>query len=63
MLSFGKYKGRTGGITPDWTMKVPGEERDIDEWAKKRDKKSEDRAYGFKDLGGNTKNYQKSKIN
>ena len=49
-------------FTPDFHAKGPDKERDIDEWAKKRDKKSEDRAYGFKDLGGNPKNYQKSWI-
>jgi len=31
-----KFQGRTGGITPDWTMKLPGEERDIDEFAEAR---------------------------
>ena len=48
----GKYKGRTGGITPDWTMKVPGEERDIDEWAEARGKKAEERQWGIKPVGG-----------
>jgi hypothetical protein len=48
----GKYKGRTGGITPDWTMKVPGEERDIDEWAEARRKKAEERQWGIKPVGG-----------
>lgn len=48
----GKYKGRTGGITPDWTMKVPGEERDIDEWAEARKKKAEERQWGIKPVGG-----------
>ena len=28
-----KFKGRTGGRTPDWHDKAPNEERDIDEWA------------------------------
>jgi hypothetical protein len=49
-------------FTPDFHAKGPDKERDIDEWAKKREKKAEDRAYGFKDLGGNPKNYQKSWI-
>ncbi len=49
-------------FTPDFHVKGPDKERDIDEWAKKREKKAEDRAYGFKDLGGNPKNYQKSWI-
>ena len=48
----GKYKGRTGGITPDWTMKLPGEERDIDEWAEARRKKAENRQWGIVDMGG-----------
>ena len=49
----GKYKGRTGGITPDASMKLPGEERDIDEYAEARKKKGEDRQWGIKDFGGN----------
>jgi len=49
-------------FTPDFHAKGPDKERDIDEWAKKREKKAEDRAYGFKDVGGNPKNYQKSWI-
>ena len=49
-------------FTPDFHAKGPDKERDIDEWAKKREKKAENRAYGFKDLGGNPKNYQKSWI-
>ena len=48
----GKYKGRTGGITPDASMKFPGEERDVDEWAEARRKKGEDREWGIKDFGG-----------
>ena len=48
----GKYKGRTGGITPDWTMKLPGEERDIDEWAEARRKKAEEKQWGIKPVGG-----------
>ena len=48
----GKYKGRTGGITPDWTMKLPGEERDIDEWTEARRKKAEERQWGIKPVGG-----------
>tara|TARA_R110002020_G_scaffold284230_7_gene499818 strand:+ start:85 stop:3561 length:3477 start_codon:yes stop_codon:yes gene_type:complete len=48
----GKYKGRTGGITPDWTMKLPGEERDIDEWAEARRRKAEERQWGIKPVGG-----------
>mgnify|MGYP003627614434 FL=1 len=36
-----KFKGRTGGITPDWRDKAPGEERDIDEYAEARAKKNE----------------------
>tara|TARA_R110002051_G_scaffold235930_1_gene297266 strand:- start:1633 stop:3405 length:1773 start_codon:yes stop_codon:yes gene_type:complete len=35
-----KFKGRTGGITPDWHDKSPDEERDIDEWAEARSKNS-----------------------
>jgi hypothetical protein len=42
-----KFKGRTGGRTPDWQDKAPNEERDIDEWADKRKEKAEDRAWGF----------------
>ena len=33
-----KFKGRTGGVTPDWHDKSPNEERDIDEWADARNK-------------------------
>jgi len=47
-------------FTPDFHAKGPDKERDIDKWAKKREEKAENRAYGFKDLGGNPKNYQKS---
>jgi hypothetical protein len=42
-----KFKGRTGGRTPDWQDKSPNEERDIDEWAYKRKEKAEDRAWGL----------------
>jgi hypothetical protein len=42
-----KFKGRTGGRTPDWHDKAPNEERDIDEWADKRNKKAENRAWGL----------------
>jgi hypothetical protein len=35
-----KFKGRTGGVTPDWHDKSPDEERDIDEWAEARSKNS-----------------------
>ena len=33
-----KFKGRTGGRTPDWHDKAPNEERDIDEYAEARSK-------------------------
>ena len=33
-----KFKGRTGGKTPDWHDKSPDEERDIDEYAEARSK-------------------------
>jgi len=37
-----KFKGRTGGITPDWHDKGdPSEERDIDEYAEARARKNE----------------------
>jgi len=36
-----KFKGRTGGRTPDWHDKGPNEERDIDEYAEARSKKNE----------------------
>ena len=42
-----KFKGRTGGRTPDWHDKAPNEERDIDEWADERNKKAENRAWGL----------------
>jgi hypothetical protein len=42
-----KFKGRTGGRTPDWHDKAPNEERDIDEWADKRKEKAENRAWGL----------------
>jgi len=31
-----KFKGRTGGVTPNWADKAPDEERDIDEYAEAR---------------------------
>ena len=36
-----KFKGRTGGMTPDWRDKAPNEERDVDEWAQARANKNE----------------------
>ena len=42
-----KFKGRTGGRTPDHNDKTPLEERDIDEWADKRKEKAEDRSWGL----------------
>ena len=33
-----KFKGRTGGKTPDWHDKTPDEERDIDKYAEARSK-------------------------
>jgi len=36
-----KFKGRTGGVTPDWADKSPEEERDIDEYAEARASKNE----------------------
>jgi len=42
-----KFKGRTGGRTPDHSDKTPLEERDIDEWADARNKKAENRAWGL----------------
>ena len=42
-----KFKGRTGGRTPDYNDKTPLEERDIDEWADKRKEKAEDRSWGL----------------
>jgi len=36
-----KFKGRTGGVTPDWHDKAPNEERDIDEYAEARASKNE----------------------
>jgi hypothetical protein len=42
-----KFKGRTGGRTPDHSDKTPLEERDIDEWADERNKKAENRAWGL----------------
>ena len=36
-----KFKGRTGGRTPDWQDKLPHEERDIDEYAEARAAKNE----------------------
>ena len=35
-----KFKGRMGGVTPDWHDKAPDEERDIDEYAEARSKNS-----------------------
>tara|TARA_R110002020_G_scaffold296600_1_gene512158 strand:- start:4108 stop:6069 length:1962 start_codon:yes stop_codon:yes gene_type:complete len=42
-----KFKGRTGGRTPDWHDKAPNEERDVDEWADKRKEKAENRTWGL----------------
>jgi hypothetical protein len=42
-----KFKGRTGGRTPDWHDKAPNEERDVDEWADARKEKAENRAWGL----------------
>ena len=36
-----KFKGRTGGVTPDWHDKHPDEERDIDKYAEARANKNE----------------------
>ena len=36
-----KYKGRTGGVTPNWADKAPSEERDIDKYAEARSKNNE----------------------
>ena len=36
-----KYKGRTGGVTPNWADKHPDEERDIDAYAEARANKNE----------------------
>ena len=36
-----KFKGRTGGVTPNWADKAPSEERDIDEYAEARANKNE----------------------
>jgi hypothetical protein len=36
-----KFKGRTGGRTPDWQDKLPHEERDIDDYADARAAKNE----------------------
>ena len=36
-----KFKGRTGGVTPNWADKAPSEERDIDEYAEARSKNNE----------------------
>ncbi len=33
-----KFKGRTGGVTPDWSDKHPDEERDIDAYTEAREK-------------------------
>jgi len=39
-------------FVPDWHGKGPDKERDIDEWAEARDKKGEDRQWGYKRLAG-----------
>ena len=36
-----KFKGRTGGVTPNWADKSPAEERDIDEYMEARANKNE----------------------
>ena len=40
--------GRTGGLTPDNSIKTPLEERDMEEWMEARQKNAEDRAWGLK---------------
>ena len=46
-----KFNGRTGGRTPDWTDKVPGEERDIDTYFDNRNEAEQNRQFGIKGFG------------
>jgi len=52
-----KYdKGRTGGLTPDASIKTPEEERDVEEFMEARSKSAENRAMGIKETkDGNIK--------
>ena len=48
--------GRTGGLTPDASIKTPEEERDIEEFMEARTKNAENRAFGIKETkDGNLK--------
>ena len=47
----GKFGGRTGGRTPDWQDKLPGEERDIDTYFDNRNEAEQNRQFGIKGFG------------
>ena len=48
--------GRTGGLTPDASIKTPDEERDVEEFMEARTKSAENRAMGIKETkDGNIK--------
>ena len=48
--------GRTGGLTPDASIKTPEEERDVEEFMEARTKSAENRAMGIKETkDGNIK--------
>tara|TARA_R100000005_G_scaffold40222_1_gene18855 strand:- start:480 stop:1664 length:1185 start_codon:yes stop_codon:yes gene_type:complete len=41
------HKGRTGGLTPDASIKTPEEERDVEEYMEARAENAENRAFGL----------------
>mgnify|MGYP003145778264 CR=1 FL=1 len=47
----GKFGGRTGGRTPDWHDKLPGEERNIDTYFDNRNEAEQNRQFGIKGFG------------
>tara|TARA_R110002012_G_scaffold78074_1_gene199072 strand:- start:427 stop:1629 length:1203 start_codon:yes stop_codon:yes gene_type:complete len=50
------HLGRTGGLTPDASIKTPDEERDMEEFMEARTKNAENRAFGIKETkDGNLK--------
>ena len=52
LMSLTKTKydlGRTGGLTPDASIKTPDEERDVEEFMEARTKNAENRAMGIKE--------------
>ena len=48
------HLGRTGGLTPDASIKTPDEERDMEEFMEARTKNAENRAFGIKEAKDGT---------